>query len=111
MSGRASPVQVQGLTDAVEIASGDGFDCARLRDGTVRCWGTNESGQLGNGGHGAATIAEPVTVQGLSGVTGLTLLGNTACARLADGSVQCWGVVGHLLGHPLGLENQNPGTN
>ena len=34
---------------AVEIAAGFAFACARLDDGTVKCWGDNASGQVGVG--------------------------------------------------------------
>ncbi len=32
---------------ALEIAGGEDFACARLDDDTVKCWGLNTSGQLG----------------------------------------------------------------
>ncbi len=35
------------IPDAVEISAGDDHTCVRLRSGEVRCWGGNESGQLG----------------------------------------------------------------
>ncbi|MBK6534769.1 MAG: hypothetical protein IPF99_36100 [Deltaproteobacteria bacterium] len=36
---RLSPVMVMGLSNAVEIAAGYNHTCARLMDGSVRCWG------------------------------------------------------------------------
>src|SRR5205823_13825889 len=33
----------------VQIAVGDTFACVVLTDGTVRCWGANDSGNLGDG--------------------------------------------------------------
>ena len=30
-----------------QIALGDGFGCSRMKDGSVRCWGENDSGELG----------------------------------------------------------------
>jgi hypothetical protein len=52
-----APVAVQGLADAVAIAAGGArFEeevgaqtCAMLKDGTARCWGANDHGQLGDG--------------------------------------------------------------
>ena len=35
--------------------------CARIEDGTVTCWGANESGEAGDGTHGPSTFAVPVT--------------------------------------------------
>ena len=33
-----------------QISAGTLHNCARAGDGTIRCWGWNESGQLGHGG-------------------------------------------------------------
>lgn len=45
----ATPVVVSGLTNAVAIYAGGSSTCAILTDGTVRCWGANDDGQLGDG--------------------------------------------------------------
>ena len=42
-----TPVQVPGITDCVQITGGANHTCARHADGTVSCWGSNASGQLG----------------------------------------------------------------
>ena len=48
---------VAGLTGVAELSLGEWHACARLTAGTVRCWGSNTSGQLGEGtmtaGHGS----------------------------------------------------------
>jgi hypothetical protein len=45
----SQPVQVSGLANIVQIASGPGgwTVCALLQNGTVRCWGLNNADQLG----------------------------------------------------------------
>ncbi|HLL25947.1 MAG TPA: RCC1 domain-containing protein, partial [Kofleriaceae bacterium] len=44
----ASPTKVNLGAGAIAVAAGSGHDCAILADGTVRCWGANGFGQLGN---------------------------------------------------------------
>ena len=43
------PVAAFDLTSATSLSSGDWHMCAGLKDGSVRCWGNNEHGQLGDG--------------------------------------------------------------
>jgi len=80
---------VTGLADVAELAGGSFHTCARLADGTVRCWGDNRDGQCGNGTTTTATA--PVAVTGLTGVTQLALGQVFSCALLANGTVRCWG--------------------
>ena len=55
------PVEVAGLpADIVELAVGYDHACARSADGTVRCWGRGDLGQLGDGA--GATSFTPVVV-------------------------------------------------
>ena len=42
---------VAGLSEVVQVAAGWGFTCARKKDGSVWCWGSNLFGQLGDGGN------------------------------------------------------------
>ena len=59
-----------GLTGAVQVAAGHYHGMALLGDGTVRAWGANTYGQLGDGTTSRRT--SPVTVPGLSGVETVT---------------------------------------
>lgn len=92
---RSTAVPVVGLGSGVQlIAAGDDFTCAALGDGSARCWGWNQSGQLGDGTTTDKLI--PVQVSGLtSGVTSLELGNWHSCAVVA-GSAKCWG--GNLAG-------------
>ncbi|MCG5215869.1 RCC1 domain-containing protein [Streptosporangium soli] len=88
------PVQVPGITGAQWVSAGDdGHVLAVLSDGTVRAWGDNSQGQLGNGT--TTDSPSPVTVPGL---TGVSVTAGTAAAGsghsvvvLADGTVRAWG--------------------
>jgi alpha-tubulin suppressor-like RCC1 family protein len=89
--GWARPERMRGLDrlDVAELELGNGFGCARLANGTVRAWGANGSGQLGDGTLEARS--EPVAVAGLTNVVELAAGNAHACARLVDGTVWCWG--------------------
>ena len=63
--------------------------CARMRDGTVRCWGYNISGMLADG-----TTTErrtPVDAAALSGATQLVAGDFHVCAIVPGTGVRCWG--------------------
>ncbi|MDB4953970.1 MAG: regulator of chromosome condensation [Myxococcales bacterium] len=65
--------------------------CAVMSDKTVRCWGANGFGQLGDGGQTDA--ATPVTPK-LRGIEDIAFGAAHACALLDDGSIACWGKIG-----------------
>jgi alpha-tubulin suppressor-like RCC1 family protein len=58
-------------------------------DKTVKCWGWNRFGQLGDGANKDRAV--PTTVTGLTGVTAITAGLQSTCAVLTDGTVKCWG--------------------
>ncbi len=82
---------VPGLTSGVRaIATGQTHACALLNDRTVKCWGSNGQGQLGDGS--TAERLSPVAVIGLGGeVRTITAGQNGTCAILMNNAVQCWG--------------------
>ena len=88
------PVTCDASPCVMQIVAGDDHFCARISDGTVRCWGDDSRGQRGldpNGpGDPDAGTSKP-TVTGLSGVTQISAAGATTCARTDDGGVFCWG--------------------
>lgn len=51
---------VPGLTGAVALGGGIYHRCVLMQDGTARCWGRNQTGQLGNGS--SVDSSAPVTV-------------------------------------------------
>ncbi len=77
------------LNNVASIAAGGFHSCAVLNDGTVRCWGNNEDGQLGDGTTEDALT--PVAVSGLTGVSSVSLGTSSSCALTDGGAVFCWG--------------------
>jgi hypothetical protein len=74
------------------VSTGGSSSYALLSDGTVRAWGFNANGAVGDG----TTVDRwtPVTVSGLSAVVALATGGGAGghmCALKTGGSVSCWG--------------------
>ncbi len=91
--GAAGPIAFVGSGGVTALAAGNGFSCAVLSDGTVQCWGTNDSGQLGLGSLTPTFNALPAVVLLGQAATAVNVSRNQglACAILVDGSVRCWG--------------------
>ena len=90
----ALPVPVQGLGPIADLAAGGYHTCALMNDSTVRCWGRNVRGQVGDGTTNTP-ILQPTAVTGLSNVAALSLGGYHSCALMKDATVQCWGENGN----------------
>ncbi|MGX5716806.1 S8 family serine peptidase [Arthrobacter sp. MAHUQ-56] len=99
------PTPIPGLTGAKSISTGLATTFALMNDGTVRAWGDNSHGLLGNGTTNNANLPQPVP--GLSGVRSIVinesdtpsmgfgyspgLPGDTVFAVMNDGRVMAWG--------------------
>ncbi len=93
------PTRASGIENAVVVATSYGHSCAVLSDGTVKCWGLNNYGQLGLGDTSNRSI--PTVVSGLSGVRSISLGDLHSCALLNTGEVKCWGNnASQQLGNP-----------
>jgi alpha-tubulin suppressor-like RCC1 family protein len=87
------PVPVTDITTATVVAAGGYHTCALLQNGTVRCWGQNDYGQLGDGTLTPTFVPNrtPVQVYGITTAVALSAGGFHTCALLADGTIRCWG--------------------
>ncbi len=73
----------------VQIAAGFTHTCALFDDGSVACWGTNTSGQLGDGS--LSPTNKPVGVLGLTDIVEIDAGLSHTCALNSSGEVFCWG--------------------
>lgn len=98
----ALPAPLSGAS-ATQVSVGADFSCALISDSTVRCWGHNDAGQLGNGspctGDPASCFSStPTRVVDVFGepvkAIAISVGGRSACAilgALSLGKVACWG--------------------
>ena len=92
ITNRKTPTSVTTLSGIVtSITAGGNHTCALISDGTMQCWGSNTSGQLGDGT--TTNRATPNLVTNLFGTgTSLSAGSNYTCAKILGGTaVQCWG--------------------
>ncbi len=85
-------VDILDITNATDIAIGEMHILSLLSDGTVKAWGTNTNGQLGDG---TTTLREtPITISTLNNVVGISTKngGYHSLALLSDGTVKSWGL-------------------
>ncbi len=88
---RTTPVDVVGLTSGgIEVTTGNDHSCVLMTSGSVKCWGNNFTGQLGDGTRTSTTA--PVDVIGLASPTAMISAGiDYTCALSTSGGIQCWG--------------------
>jgi alpha-tubulin suppressor-like RCC1 family protein len=89
-----TPALVPNLTDVAEIALGGDTTCARHKDGTVSCWGSNTSGVIDpNAPDSQSTMPHPspVLIPGVTGAEHIVMSVRFACALTTDARVLCWG--------------------
>ena len=89
------------------VTAGGIHTCALATTGSVRCWGDNAFGELGNGT--LTTARAPVPVSGLVGVRQISAGRSHTCALTTAGAVKCWGDNDHgQLGNGTFTSSKNP---
>ena len=91
---------------AVQVAIGRDHICALLNTSKVKCWGSSQYGQLGNGntdtiGDGANEMGDALaTVPNIANVTSITAGTYHTCVIFKNHSVSCWGANGNGQSSP-----------
>lgn len=88
-SNPSTPVAVGGGATFIALVTGDAHSCGLTALGTVRCWGRNGAGQLGDST--TTDRAAPVAVSGGRTFVAIAAGGEHTCGLTAAGSVFCWG--------------------
>jgi len=84
------PVHLSLLDELVDFGLGDDYLCGRTQDGRVFCSGNNNYEQTGQPyGNGEQSPWQPI--EGLTGVTDLSVGQYNACAVDGSNQILCWG--------------------
>ena len=73
---------------AVQLEAGVDFTCGRYDDQSLRCWGSNTSGQIGRGNLNNAVL--PSKISGLT-VKDFSIGTSHVCAITTANELKCWG--------------------
>lgn len=107
----AVPVEVSGITNAIQVSVASWTSCAVLSSGGVKCWGHNGQGSLGNGTNGL-TLSDsfaPVSVSGITDAVQVSVGDYHVCAVLSSGKINCWGSGGYAqLGNGSNADSSVP---
>jgi alpha-tubulin suppressor-like RCC1 family protein len=86
--------RVSGLAEPSDVFLGGTQSCAVERQTkAVKCWGSNLSGEIGDGTLVERTI--PATVVGIANAASVSGGGNHTCYLSESGTVGCWGANEH----------------
>jgi alpha-tubulin suppressor-like RCC1 family protein len=87
---RSSPVSIS-IAGAIDIVAGRSHTCAELttNGSPIMCWGSNGSGQLGDGT--TTNRSSPVSVTGTENTSTISAGGYHTCTKMSDLTLKCWG--------------------
>jgi alpha-tubulin suppressor-like RCC1 family protein/ankyrin repeat protein len=106
---KKTAVKPQLATD-VKIAAGESTSAALRSDGSVWVWGSNDSGQLGNGSTDDKPHPYPTMVNNLKQIKDIRISGKHLLALKNDGAVFSWGdnICGQLGNGKSGVYSLEP---
>ena len=76
---------------AVSLSVGSSSTCVILDDGTAKCWGDNNYGQLGDGTTTDSNVPIPLLIGDGNKIIAISIQHEDGCAIIEDGSIYCWG--------------------
>jgi alpha-tubulin suppressor-like RCC1 family protein len=93
---RMRPMQVSGITGAIDVHTSGQLTCVTESTGRIVCWGSNHEGAIGISGPMASSVETPMVIEGLPPATAVVTGaaptdGHFACAIDREGGVWCWG--------------------
>jgi alpha-tubulin suppressor-like RCC1 family protein len=93
MESRPIPTPVVSPAPFATVSVGSRHSCGVTTSRIAYCWGSNESGQLGEGATGPSALPRQVpTLNGVSAIAaGGSESGNGFTCAVATGRVVCWG--------------------
>jgi hypothetical protein len=87
-----------GALKAIDISAGFEHSCAILENGSIKCWGSNGSGQLGtattgNLGDASGEMGNALPTVAVPGGVAVSISAGSShtCASFSDGKARCWG--------------------
>lgn len=106
----ATPVEVLGIDDAVDISLAPSFGCALRASGELWCWGGGEPATfLDPGIDGSGVVAQRVALPFTDAIEDIAVGTGRVCARTLAGDLWCWGInysfMLGVIGIPPNFEN------
>ncbi|MBU6375573.1 MAG: putative Ig domain-containing protein [Bdellovibrionales bacterium] len=78
-----------GSPDFTTLSVGTSHACGITSSGTLKCWGDNSSGQLGDGS--TLSRSSPITIDGSTSYRAVAAGLSHTCGITSSGTLKCWG--------------------